>query len=193
MTSAELVTQIKKQPVGFLCGLVVVTCLAWSYYRGDEIGLRQADYDAKAAEAAKVSTNVRNGEKLSLHVEEITALAKEVNGRLLRVSQLAVNLQYFYKLEAETQVKLIDVRQGQLAKAANAKAATFSPIPFTVSLQGSFPQVMKFVQRLEAGPYFCRFNNISFNKVEGQGAESDTGAIVGAMNVTMNLELLGQP
>lgn len=193
MTSADLLATLKKHPIGFVCGFMALACGAWTYFRGTDIDTLKATFEQKSGEASKMMTNVRNAEKLAQHVEEMQAISKEVTSRLIRPGQLAVNLQYFYKLEADTGVKLNDVRQAPLAKSAAAKATLFVPVGYNVSLQGSFSQVMQFVQRLETGPHFSRFNNVNVSKVGGQTGEGAVSVAPDAMNVTINLELLGQP
>ena len=104
MTSADIIARIKKQPIGFACGLICLLCIGWLYYRSGELEKRQGEFDAKAAEATKVTTNVTLSKNLAAEVAEIQGATKELESRLVRDGQLAVNLQYFYKLEAETEV-----------------------------------------------------------------------------------------
>jgi Tfp pilus assembly protein PilO len=184
MTSAELIARIKKQPIGFACGLICLLCAGWLYYRSGELEKRQAEYDTKAAEAAKVSSNVGISKNLPEQVAELQGVTKELEARLVKAGQLAVNLQYFYKLEAENEVKLLDVRQNPLPR--NAKTINVG-VPYNVNVQGSYKNVMAFLQRLEKGRHFCRINNATFGK---SGGETTTGT---GLTLTLTLELLGQP
>jgi len=183
MTSADLLAMIKKQPIGVACGVICLVCAALLYFRSSKIDEYRAEYEAKSAEATKILANVRNSEKLPAQVAEIQALSKEMDSRLVRAGQLAVNLQYFYRLEAETEVKLVDVRQGALPRGGKS---LYAGIPFTVSVQGSFKQVLSFLQKLETGPHFCRFTSVVFNK-------QDAGAGSAGVTLAINLELLGVP
>src|SRR4051812_1723880 len=184
MTSAELVATFKKHPVGFACGAVCVVCAALLYVRSSKIDDSQAEYEAKSAEKDKILANVRYAEKLPEQVAQIQALTKELEGRLVRSGQLAVNLQYFYKLEAENEVKLIDVRQNNPIKGSKV---LYVGIPYSVGVQGSYKQVVAFLQRLESGPHFCRFTVMSFSKAGGTAADARSAA---SMTVNLNLELL---
>lgn len=190
MTSADLLAMIKKQPIGFACGLLCVICAALLYFRGGKIAEYRAAYEAKSAEATKILANVRNSEKLPAQVSEIQALSKEMESRLIRAGQLGVNQQYFYKLEAETEVKLIDVRQGNMPKGGKSP---YAGIPFTVTVQGSFKQVLFFLQKLENGPHFCRFTSVVFAKQGTSGEATRAGAAAAGINLNINLELLGVP
>jgi hypothetical protein len=190
MSSADLLAMIKKQPIGFACGVVCVICAGLLYLRGDKIEEYRADNDAKSAEASRILDNVRNSEKLPAQVAEIQTLSKDFDTRLIRAGQLAANLQYFYKLEAETEVKLIDVRQGNLPKTGKS---LYAGVPFTVSVQGSFKQVLAFLQKLEDGPHFCHFSTVNFGKSVTSSEASRAGGDTTGTTLSLNLELLGVP
>lgn len=186
MTSADLIATFKKQPIGFACGALCLVIGALLYVRSDKIDDDQAEFEARSAERTKILANVRNAENLPKQVAELQSLAKEMDSRLIRPGQLAVNLQYFYKLEAENEVKLIDIRQGNPPKTAKS---LYVGIPYTVTVQGTFKQVIAFLQRLEAGPHFCHFSVVTFSKAGG--ATADAGGAAADMTLTLNLELLG--
>lgn len=189
MTSAELITTIKKQPIGFACGAICLICAVLLYVRSDKISESQAELDAKSGESARILANVSNSKNLPEHVAEIQVLAKELDGRLIRAGQLAVNLQYFYKLEADTGIKLLDVHQNNPPKGARAKSL-FIGVPYSLSIQGSYKQVLTFLHRLEDGSRFCHFSSVSFNKSSGS---SVAGAGAENMTLSLNIELLGLP
>lgn len=181
MTSADILTLLKKHPVGFGCGLLSIICGILLYLRSGNITVSQAELQASSAQATKMIANVRNASGLPEQLAEIQALGKEVEGRLMKAGQLAVNLQYFYKLETETEVKLLDVRQG--AGPRNPKTL-YMGVPFNVSVQGPYSNVMNFLNRVQNGRHFCRINGATFAKV---GETGDT------MTLALTLELLGQP
>ena len=186
MTGEDLTAAIKKHPLSVVCALVAVICGGLLYYRSSNITASQAELEAKNAEATKMIANVRNSTGLAEQVAEMQAHRKELESRLLKAGQLAVNLQYFYKLEAETEVKLSgDVRQGTLPKSTK----TYVGVPFTVSVHGSYAQVANFITRLQNGRHFCRITSSTLSKansLDSAPGESD-------MSLTLNLELLGQP
>lgn len=181
MTSADIIARIKKQPIGFACLLICLLGGGWLYYRSGELDVQQAAYEAKSAEAANFSSNVALAKNLPEQVTELQAATKELDGRLVREGQLAVNLQYFYKLEAENEVKLQDVRQNPRPRTAKV---TYVGIPYNVNVQGPYKNVMAFLQRLEKGRHFCRINTANFTKLSGGDA---------VVTLSLSLELLGQP
>ncbi len=188
MTFADIIARIKKQPIGFACGVICLLCAGWLYFRSDEIDQRQAEFKTTAEKAAVIKSNVGFAKNLPEQVAELQVSTKDLEGRLVRAGQLAVNLQYFYKLEAENEVKLVDVRQNPLPK--NAKGL-YAGIPYNVNVQGSYKQVMAFLQRLERGRHFCRINSATFTK--GAGTSEGPSSAASNMTLALNLELLGQP
>ena len=185
MTSADLVALIKKHPASFACLLLCLVSGVVIYLRYGNISASQADLEAKSSELARMTSNIRNAVGLAEQVAEVRSHAKELESRLLKASQLADNLQYFYKLETENGVKLVDVRQNSLPR--NTRAAAYVGVPFNVSVQGTYTQVMNFLNRLQNGRHLCRINTATFGKVAAaEGA-------VPLVNLSLNLELLGQP
>jgi hypothetical protein len=162
--------------------LVTIICGILLYVRSGNIEATQGELDAASAQANKMIANVRNSKGLAEQVTEIQALSKEMEARVMKAGQLAVNLQYFYKLETENEVKL-DVRQGTFPR--NIKT-TYAGVPFSLTVQGTFPPVMNFLNRLQNGRHFCRISTANFTKAGGtaDGAE---------ISLALNLELLGQP
>jgi len=183
MTGADLTAIIKKHPVGVGSGLVTIVCAVMIYLNWGDIAASQTENEARSAEASKMIANVRNSANLAEQVAEDQALSKELESRLMRASQLAINLQYFYKLEAETEIKLVDVRQGGLNR--NTKMQ-YGAVPFSLTVQGPFPKVVNFLNKLQAGRHFCRINSVTFTK-----ASADD--VTGDMTLALNIEIVGQP
>lgn len=191
MTGADLIALIKKQPVAFACGLLVVLGGLNLYFRGDALSLAQAEAEARQQEQKKIEANARHTLGLAEATAAMQAAGRQFDARLVRAGQLADNLQFFYRLEADTGVKLLDVRQqGIPAPRPGERRGAYVPIPFAVSVQGSFPQVLAFLRRLEAGPHVVRFPQVTVTKATG-GAEG--AAALPGLSLTVNLEMLGTP
>ena len=179
MNAASIIAIIKKQPVGFACALISLGCVILLYYRSDKIDEGKATYESKSGDAARILANVRNAKDLPEQVAEIQALTKELDSRLVRSGQLAINQQYFYKLEAETEVKLVDIRPN----AATPVKGLYLTLPYNFGVHGNFKQLMMFLQQLESGRHFCRFNTVTFTKIGGADE----------MSLNLSIELLGTP
>lgn len=187
---AELQVLVKKHPVSAVAVLVAVVCGAVLYLRSSAVAERTEESARKAEEAAKMQANITSAVGLPEQTEAMKAATKEVEARLVRASQLAINLQYFYRMEADSGVKILDVRQNPLPAGPRPGPRTiYTGIPYNVSVQGTFAQTLSFLKRLESGRHFSRFLNVTYTKAGGSEA-----AVSGElMTLTINLELLGQP
>lgn len=187
MTTPELVALIKKNPLSFGCGALSVILAAAVYLRDDEIPGAEAELALRSADGDRIALNIQYSAQLKEHADAIAAAGKEMEARLIRPNQLGTNTQYFYKLEGDTGVKIIDLRQITAPGAPAAKGAknAYAPVPFSVSVQGHLPQILEFLRQLENGAHYCRVLTASFN-----GAASNRNSV---LTLGLSLELLGRP
>lgn len=183
MTTADLTAALKKYPIVSACLAVLVACGLTLYFRWSVLGESQAQSEQRSKEAANVLNNVRNSANLPEQTAEIQAFGKELESRLIKAGQLAVNLQYFYRLEAETQVKLADIRQNPVRAGKGAYVA----VPFSVTVQGTYAQVTSFLNKLQNGRALCRINSAVYNRAGTVGPGAGT-----EMTLVLAVELLGQ-
>lgn len=192
MTNEDLIALIKKQPVAFLCGFVILASGLTLYFRSEAVDQAASEAQEKEKEFKKIDLNVRSTAGLPEATSEIQAAAKQFEARLVRAPQLANNLQIFYRLETETGLKLLDARQLPVpALRGGEKRGAYVPVPFQVTVQGTYAQVHEFLRRLENGPHFQRLNQVTITKFSAGGDTSF--ATSGALNANINLELLGTP
>ncbi len=185
MTNQDLVALIKKHPISFGCGALSLAFAVALYLRVDEIPGAEAELGLKSADGDRIALNIQYSTQLREHTDAMAAAIKDVESHLVRPTQLGTNTQYFYKLEGETGVKIIDLRQ-TAATAAPAKGAknAYVAVPFSVSVQGSLPQILDFLRQLENGAHYCRVLTASFS-----GAASNRNA---PLTLGLSLELLGK-
>lgn len=178
MTNAEFATWVKKNPIVVVCGALSLALAGLLYFRGDAIPSANSELEQKSAQARKYELNVTNGAQLKEQLETVSAANQTIAGRLMRASDIGINQQYFYKLEADTGIRLLELSQANRA----LPRGSFVAIPFTVTIQGSFGQVMAFLRALENSPHYGRVLTASVS------GSRDTDVTVG-----LSLEFLGQP
>lgn len=192
MTGADLLALLKKHPVAFAAGFIAIGCLAWWYLTSDTLDTARNDFETKEREARKMSDNIRHAAQLEEQTAELKDAGRQLESRLVRASQLATNLQFFYRLEAETGVKMLDARQQPIpTPRANAPRTLYVGVPFSVSVQGNYAQILDFIRRIEAGAHFSRFTNLTVSKAAA--GSGDSAAIAEALNATFTVEMLGTP
>ena len=117
ITNQQLLAAVKAQPIGFGCGALAVVLGLAIYFRGGLLPEAEGLLDQNATLGERIDANLKNGVQLTEQLAAITAARKQIEARLVRPDELAKNQQFFYKLEAETGIKLIDLRQNQVPAA----------------------------------------------------------------------------
>jgi hypothetical protein len=183
MTNEELAAFVKKNPVSVGCGLLSAGLLLSLYFRGDLKGKAEERLAEKSATGERYAANIKNSAQLEEDFARLSAANKEIDARAVQINQLGINSQFFYKLEGETGVKLIDFRQN--TQTGSKGKGAFIPVAFTVSVQGDLPQLLRFLRLLESGAHYCRVLTATMN--------ANATSRSNPMTLTLSLELLGTP
>ena len=167
-------------------------CIALSALSAVGIYLAQGRIDdaalmlqQKTADGRRLEDNVRNAAQLAEQLDTLTVATEKINGRLVSASQLATNLQYFYRLETDAGVEIIDLRQTTSSGAGKGGKAASSAVGFAVSVKGDYESVLGWLRRLEKGRHFCRVLSATVT-----GTAPDRA---GPITINVALELFGQP
>ena len=183
MTNEQLIAFIKKNPISVGCAVLSIAIILALYFRRDLKSELDALLAEKTALGERYATNIKNSAQLDEDYNLVSAANKEIDTRAIRINQLGTNSQFFYKLEGETGVKLIDFRQ--TTQSATKTKNAFTPVAFAVSAQGDWQQLLHFLRLLESGAHYCRVNSASIN--------ANATARNGPMTLTLALDLLGTP
>lgn len=182
-----LVSFVKKHPIG-------VGCAFWRWLFGWRFGqIRDmddldVDLDQSARTGARFKNNLRYAARLDEHVNLVNDAAEDIGKRSINPSALANNLQYFYRLESELDLKRLDLRQGTAVKGKGG--ALFIVVPYTVAVAGTYRQVVEFVRHLESGTHFVKFlsSNLSPSRTAVADSEDEMEPTI---VLSLNLQLLG--
>jgi len=178
-----LVTGVKKYPILVVSGIVSVLLLTILYVRSDLSDIQQAELDRLTAEGNRYRANIANSAQLKEQLDFLVQANNAVKERAFKAESMALNLQYFYRLESETGVKYLDLRPGTRNEPGKApkSTGTYIPLSYVVNVQGDFAQVITFLKRLDQGVYFCQINSAQ--------ATSNGSSVT----LNLNLDLLGMP
>jgi hypothetical protein len=186
MTNEELLALLKKNPIGVVCAVLSLALGAGIYFRSDEVPAAEAELAQKSEEGARLAANLQNATQLKEQSDALAVAEKELEARLMHASQTLTNLQFFYKLETDTGVKMTVNSQGPLtAPPKNAGKTVYSIVPFTITVQGTIAQLIDYLHRLESNARYCRVMSITCS-----APSSERGAPI---TLALNLELLGVP
>ena len=188
MTTADLVAWVKKNPLVASCIAIALFAGVGAHYLGGAVTEAATVLEQRTAEGSRITENVLNAAQLREHVAEMAAARTKIESRLVRSGELAKNLQYFYRLESEIGVELIDIKQNSVAAnraVPRGAKAGFSAVNFSVSFRGDYWAALHCLRKLESGLHFCQVLSASIEPLSPERS--------GPVKIALNLELLGHP
>lgn len=171
LETKDIVKGFKKQPVASVCGLVSLVLLLSLYFRMGAMDERQTLLEERTAAFTGLQANISAAGQLDAQTKALAEINKSIEAGVLKAGALAENQQFFYRLEAATDVRLQDFRQQAVpapAKGSPAPVANaYVPIEFSMNLEGSYEQVLLFMKQLEASTSLGRIAAASISMKEG--------------------------
>lgn len=184
----------KKYPLGTVAAAALVVLLGALFFRRSNMTDMKADLENNTEESQRHLTNISYSAQLEDHLHALENANRVISSRLVNPQDLAVNLQYFYKLEAETGVKLLDTRPAAASNTSGrpvvAMKGGYKPVQYAVSVQGSFTRVLTFLRRLEQGSYYCRIVTANCNSAQEDSSAEKKGS--GDIVLSLTVEILGK-
>jgi hypothetical protein len=185
MTNEEVIPFLKKNLIAVICVVVTIAIGFTIYYRTDALPDAEKVLADKTKEGELLAANIEDSNQLKEQQASMVEANQVIADRMIQVGQLADNLQYFYRLESETGIKILDLRQNAWNPSAkNAPKTFFTPVGFQVSAQGDYPKLLDLLRRLETGEHYCRVISCDLKPVDAEHRG-------GQLTVSLNLELLG--
>lgn len=188
MNATALSDLFKKYLLASILVGVSIILLGAIIFRSSEIPAREQAVEEKTAEGQRLQANITNSALLHEHVDELARVNKELSQQLVNPNQLGENLQFFYRIEAATGAKIVDVRQTYSPQTVKGQKGSFVGISYTVSIQGDFRTVLNFVRKIEKSNRISRIMSASF----GQSANGERAGVE-IVSMNLNIELLGSP
>ncbi len=183
MSNEELIAFLKKNAISVACVIVSIALGFGIYYRNDLLPEAEKVLSARTQQGELLAANIEDSSQLKEQHAAIIASNELISARMIRVGQLAENLQYFYRLESETNTKLTSLRQVPLApQPKGAPKTNFVAVTFSVTAQGDYKQLVDLLRRIEAGEHYCRVITCNLKPLSDMRG--------GQLQLTLNLELL---
>ena len=185
MSNEEVMLFLRKNVILVTCALLSIAMgVAW-YMRNDLLPEAEKVLTDKQQQGELLAANIEDSNQLKEQHTAIIASNEAIANRMIRVGQLAENLQYFYRLESETNTKLADLHQNPWAPPGkNSPKTNFTPVAFGLTAQGDYPQLMDLLRKLETGDHYCRVITCTLHPLtEMRG---------GQLGMTLNIELLAE-
>jgi hypothetical protein len=182
MSNEEFIAFIKKNVIPVACVLASIAIGLVLYFRSDALPEAEKVLAQKTQEGELFAANIEDAEHLPEQQKAILASNDDIENRMIRVGQLAENLQYFYQLESDTGTKLTPVQVPWNPPPKAAAKTNFTTVSFTLTAQGEYRQLVDLLRKLENGEHYCRIDTCSMRPLsEVRG---------GPLTMSLSLELL---
>jgi hypothetical protein len=184
MTNQEFLAFVRKNAISVSCVVASVVIGATIYLRSDLLPDAEKALAEKSKQGELIQANIEDSHQLTEQHASLVAANQAIANRMIRVGDVAVNLQYFYRLEADTGTKLTDPRPlAWTPPPKNAPKTSYTPVGFAFTAQGSYGQIMDLLRRLENGEHYCRVIACNLRPTGEQRGSP--------LTITMSIELLG--
>jgi len=186
MSNEEVLAFLRKNVISVTCVAVSIGIGFVLYYRNDNLPDAEKVLQSRTQEGELLAANIEDAHDLKEQHAALVAANAAISDRMIRVGQLAENMQYLYRLESDTSTKLSDPRQlSWNPPPKNSPKTNFTAIGFGLTAQGDYNQVLDLLRKLENGEHYCRVISLNLRpQSEMRG---------GPMLLSLTFELLGTP
>lgn len=185
MKLAVTMESLRSNLPGVALGGLVLLLGAATFWRSDALGAVEQELAKKQAAANRLGRNAKLAAQLPEQAKALAAARQAVEARILRGAEIGPHAEFFYRVEREAGVKFTELRPLPPPQLPKGAAPRFVPVPFTLSLQGTWPQLLAFLDLLESDDRYVRLQAVSVMANPGNRQE--------ALTASLAVELLGRP
>jgi Tfp pilus assembly protein PilO len=184
-----IIYAVKKHPLGFAAlGVAIALAIGNTVRSGskDELLVQIEEF---SSQSSRLKNNLKYSAGLNEQLASVSGAAMEIVNRAINPASLATNLQYFYRLESDLGLEFSDLRQG--VSPSTKAGASFTSVPYSLAVEGSYSQLIDFLRRLENGSLLVRIvsTNFSPSRSDATGGLDPSEPM---LSLNLNLEALGK-
>jgi len=183
----------KRYPIAISAGGAFIIFAALAFIRSGSVDDLRSELSSRESEAARLADNVHNGQRLPAQLDEMEGLTRQISDRLSVPTDVAGNQQYFYKLEADSGVKLADLHQMPTgAKSAKTKYTQYSVVSYSTTVLGDFAHLVSFLRSLESGQKLSAVTGADIMLSPTTKTQDDPGPSA-LLQMNLSVQLLATP
>ncbi len=161
--------------------VVLVAANVWFRVALTDLAVRQQD---QAREGDNMLKMIARGSQMRSELTMVRAATKRIAANLVVEKNIPENFWYFYKIEQDTQAKLVELQQRPALLQDSGAPTSYKRVPYVLKFSGSFRSVVAALQHLEFGPRIGRIDGFQMMR---QDPVNDT------VTLQLDFELLGVP
>ncbi len=175
----EVILKVIKQRPTATVSLVIALVLGVFYYiRGGHLEAVIEEQAFAENEWNRIEFNVRRARDLEQHLDQMRIVEEEIASRLMNPAEVAINYDYFYRIERETGVRLVTINQTGQVDSRGVPGlpalSNYSAVGYTLSVEGNFSQVLDFLSEVANGRFLARVSAINISSAaQGRGVTAN--------------------
>ncbi len=172
---------VKRSLFLFICMVLFVGLSIANYF----LWKRQQEINTQHEEVRRNGENIfaalSSHSRLTGELAVVDDALKQIDDNLIVEADLAENLGYFYQIETLSRVRLSQLNQ---LSSQPTEDSPYKSIPFSMRVNGTYPQLVSFIRELESGPRQLRIRSFDFSRIDVKS---------NALALNLTVELLGKP
>ena len=184
-----LIGFVRKHPIGVGCGAIALVMLVLTFTRSGSLDTLETELMERQDQSNRLKNNLRYSAGLDEQLAALQQAVAVVESKTINPGALATNLQFFYRLEQELGVTMVDLRQGVVLESNEQRE--YLTVPYTVSVEGTYLQILDFLQHLEEGGRIVKFETANISS-SGSAEALQADPVDPRLVLTVDLALLGR-
>ncbi len=178
MNLSAISKKVRQFPILFVCGVLTPLALVLLFMRGPKAAQLDSQLANLEREWQQIQTNLERSAGLDEDIEQLESGLEEVQGRLMKTGDVALNSEFFYNLERQTGVVFQRFSQGDATEGQGLNMAVdelrhFSVIPYDISLSGNLESILTFIDALDRQRFIIRLESLNLSRSQDQQADSN--------------------
>jgi hypothetical protein len=169
------------------CTVCIVVSVALA---GANVWLRMSviDLTARQQEQAREGDNmlkmIARGSQIRAELTAARAATQRIAANLVVEKNIPENFWYFYKIEQDTQAKLVELQQRPALLQDTGAPTSYKRVPYVLKFSGPFRSVVSALEHLEFGPRIGRIDAFQMMRQD---------PVTDHVTLQLDFELLGVP
>lgn len=172
MNLSAISKKVLRYPVIFGCVIMVVVLTGIILWRGPMIDTLQSETELLERQWKQMQTNVERSNNIEEQLSQLKSGSDNLTTRLMRARDVAANHEFFYRIEAQTGVKIRNfvkggVSDGDAMAAKLPKFQHFVSLPFNLGIEGEFEAVLDFLDQLKTSRHVVHVERVVLSLPDG--------------------------
>jgi len=181
---APIIQLAQRYPYCTACLALSALLLAGAIYLHSDLGEFMKLQQDRGRDGDQMLKFIAHGPQLRAAYASVHAASQRITESLIVEKNIPENFWYFYKIEQETQTKLLELQQRPAVIPDSGAAPFFKRVPYSLRIAGPYRNLLAYLRQLELGSHFARINSFALQRQDASGDK---------LVLQLDLELLAFP